>query len=489
MATTDECGCTESNCPHRTSEVTLFDGQFTNITVPAGSSLNDVLALLENYITSASSCNDVNYTLTAFSACLNLSAGTYSFTQIIDAIVAQMCANTANITALTNQVNSLLALTTTNVTLDGIVLPSCFSAFTGTTSTELFNTILSSLCDLLNEVAPVIDDPITITPPDPSTQIDPSGTSGSNKSSNGRIEHVAEAIKSISDNDSFIYEHTAPITSPTSFVVDVQAMRGVVENYLVLRKITEELTVNASKDTYFYLSIDSSILRREVANGAPAPATPTSSHELYTIVSDGSGVTLVTNTFTSTALNPIPLGTDDVTTVTIKDANVTTAKLAPVNVGSTQGHVALIQVRNNDEGQVDSLTSNLSLAGISNGQIMVYNAGLNRFENADNWVIPTANAFPKSNAAGTDFEDSSIKEVTNQIEITKKVEINTGAPADVTQAGLNIETGTFMVARYTAAAAASLSTLDGTIIYVTSTDATFTSIGFWGVEATVWVKL
>ena len=42
---------------------------------------------------------------------------------------------------------------------------------------------------------------------------------------------------------------------------------------------------------------------------------------------------------------------------------------------------------------------------------------------------------------------------------------------------------------YTAIQASALTAEDGYLIYVTSTDATFTSVGFWGYENGVWVKL
>lgn len=43
--------------------------------------------------------------------------------------------------------------------------------------------------------------------------------------------------------------------------------------------------------------------------------------------------------------------------------------------------------------------------------------------------------------------------------------------------------------QYTATEASALTPSDGDLIYVTSTDATFTSIGFWGYENGSWVKL
>ncbi len=50
-------------------------------------------------------------------------------------------------------------------------------------------------------------------------------------------------------------------------------------------------------------------------------------------------------------------------------------------------------------------------------------------------------------------------------------------------------TGAFIVPRMTSAEAGTLTAVNGMMIYVTDTDATFTSKGFWGYEEGAWVKL
>ena len=47
----------------------------------------------------------------------------------------------------------------------------------------------------------------------------------------------------------------------------------------------------------------------------------------------------------------------------------------------------------------------------------------------------------------------------------------------------------FLPPRMTATQGAAITKVDGLMIYVTDTDATFTSLGFWGVENNVWIKL
>jgi hypothetical protein len=54
---------------------------------------------------------------------------------------------------------------------------------------------------------------------------------------------------------------------------------------------------------------------------------------------------------------------------------------------------------------------------------------------------------------------------------------------------INTTTGAFLPPRMTATQGSAVSASDGMIIYVTDTDATFTSIGFWGYENGAWIKL
>lgn len=495
----NECGCGNSgcDCAYKTSDISLWDGVFTSITVPPGAGLNEVLALLENYATTSSSCNDVNYTLNAYSACLGLPAGTYSFQQIIDAIVSRICANATSITDLQTQINeiSIHITNTDNVNLTGIVLPDCFSSFAGTTSTQLFQLILNNLCLLLSESGPVITEeedgpPVIIAPIDPGTQAQTGGTNASQFFSNARLEHLSEAMRSILDNNSFLYSHTMPIVSPTSFTVPVQPMRGVVENFLVIRKDSEDLTVNANKDTYFYLSAGGYILRLEVPKGDPAPITPSGSHELYLVESDGAGVTGVTALYEdSPFISPPPLGADAVDTINIVDSAVTSAKLADVVVGKTDGDSELFELTFNNKGQVTGFTYNINLAGLADGHILRYNSGTMRFENAANINTSSANVIPKGNGSGDDFVDSGLTEGASQLTSEKRIEINSGALESVVESGLNVVEGTVILPRYLAANASALSLVNGTIIYVVDTNLTFTSVGVWAVENGAWIKL
>ena len=54
---------------------------------------------------------------------------------------------------------------------------------------------------------------------------------------------------------------------------------------------------------------------------------------------------------------------------------------------------------------------------------------------------------------------------------------------------LDSTTKGLLLPRMTAAQASAITAVDGLVLYVTSTDATFTSVGFWGYENGAWVKL
>lgn len=82
------CSCSD-NCPTLTSDITTFDGVFNMIEVPCGSSLNDVLALLEDFSINITS------SVTTFSFlegnCLGLPEGNYTLQQVLDELIDRIC--------------------------------------------------------------------------------------------------------------------------------------------------------------------------------------------------------------------------------------------------------------------------------------------------------------------------------------------------------------------------------------------------------------
>lgn len=93
--------CSEVFC---TSDITCFDGEFQTIVVPEGSDLNDVLALIEQYVDD--SVDPQTFTLVEPN-CIGLSAGIYGYQQILEAVNTQICAVKSDITDLQTDLGTL----------------------------------------------------------------------------------------------------------------------------------------------------------------------------------------------------------------------------------------------------------------------------------------------------------------------------------------------------------------------------------------------
>jgi hypothetical protein len=461
------------NCPEKTSDITLFDGNFININVPEGSSLNDVLALLEQHFINEINNIETSYTLEADSACLGMTAGTYSLQEMVSAIIVKVCENASSIQDIYDQLGGIsITVNTTDVTLDGIVLPSCAATFVGTTSTELFNYILTKLCE--TEVGIVFN---------PNT--DDANSTNDLMAVNYRA--TREMNKGILDND-FVFNETTPTTSPTSFTTAIEPISAIIDGYYVNRANQLPLTLNSNSDIWVSLNTTGVFNISTQTIGNPQPALP--GHMLYKFTTDGVGVVSLLQLYNTAPFNAVPLGVGDVETSNLQDGAVTSIKIDPVTTGATKGHPSVIEITYNDQGQVTSVTSNIDLTGISDGQIIGYNLALNRFEPVDKVAVTTVGNIPKTNGAGDNYTNSALDETANQIKSTKKIEVNSGASEDIATALLNlVGVGAMMFPRLTAVQAGTLPLLDGFMIYVTSTDATFTSVGFWGVENGGWIKL
>ena len=83
------CGCSD-NCPNQSSEIN-FDGVLNNINVPAGSNINVVFALLEEYIITTISGLDLSYEVLPGN-CLGLPVGVFGYDQMFDALSVALCA-------------------------------------------------------------------------------------------------------------------------------------------------------------------------------------------------------------------------------------------------------------------------------------------------------------------------------------------------------------------------------------------------------------
>lgn len=99
------CGCTD-NCPYKTSDITLFDGQFSTIVVPEGAGLNEVLELLEQFTVDTVTSLNFNYTI-GIGNCLGIPAGTYGYNQIFDALNTAICNLQSSITTIQGDITTI----------------------------------------------------------------------------------------------------------------------------------------------------------------------------------------------------------------------------------------------------------------------------------------------------------------------------------------------------------------------------------------------
>ena len=99
------CGCSD-NCPYKTSDITVFDGTFTSIVLPAGAGLNEALEALEEFV--LNTVNNLNLVFTVSpSNCLGLLPGEYGYSQMFTAIIDALCDLGADITSLQASITSI----------------------------------------------------------------------------------------------------------------------------------------------------------------------------------------------------------------------------------------------------------------------------------------------------------------------------------------------------------------------------------------------
>jgi hypothetical protein len=454
----------------------LFNGGFVNVTIDPDATINEVLLQMETYFNSlVINVSDPVFILGE--NCLDMAEGTYSFQEIIQGVVDKLCevATTAE-----------TGVTTNDVTLEDITLPDCLSTFTGTTSTELFDFIMSVLCGVVSlfPPEPIVDPPVSGT-----------GVTRTRKDEPAQLVNnyiVEQYHLSLAENDTYVFEHDTPLYNGLALNVTVQPIKAVIENSLVTRAGEEILGLTATKDNYVLLFDDGDLANSFVNIGDPQPAMPPGKGGifLYKATTDATGVTALVNLFDTSAFNDptFTIDPDTIETAMIQDAAITTVKIANVGIDATKGHVSILQIEVNKQGQVLDVNSNIDLSGIADGDILTYDAGIGGFIVGQKRALTPSTFFPVSD--GSDYATSSIKETT-QIEVLKNIEVNAGIVENDVNAILNLVSTTeyFKPPVMTAAQASLISPTDGAMLYVTTTDATFTSIGFWGYENSVWVKL
>ena len=461
----DNASCNEVTC---TGDVTCVTANFINLNVPAGAGLNYVLEQLEALtINAVNDIQNIGYVLNEGADCIGLEAGTYSFAQLIQAIVDTLC---------TIQSTPVLNTDTLLIGNEFSIAP-CLTDFEGSTTSDILSYLTTKLCDIINN---------TVTQGNTGVII---GSHVPNQFAPTFI--LKDVLAGIVQNKSYISEQTNPTTSGTSLSITINPLKGVVNYYPVIKNESVSFTMTPNKDVYFVMDSEGVIAKHELSNGAPYPSYP-NDVILYKVVTNGTGVASLTNQFETTAINPTPLSIPDgyVKDNMIATAAVTEDKLydSTVTAGS-YGYESLISIRVNGKGIVTDLISNMLFTGLANGQILKYNAANSRWENADQISTGTNGKIPVSN--GSNYTDSVVSQSSTQVSSTRKIEVNKtgGAMQDDANAVINGQGGPYKIGGLSATAASALPLTDGYFTYVNTTNVTFTSVGFWGVVAGAWVKL
>jgi hypothetical protein len=398
-------------------------------------------------------------------ACIGLAAGTYSYAQVFNAIISTLC----------DLVNATPLDTDTLPVGAGITLPACLSGFAGTTTSDLLEYIGGVLCTLLNK---------TLTGTQPYT-----GSTDADMLV--ALGIVRDVVKGIADNPSYMTTHSTPVTDPNMLNIDIKPLTAVVNYYPVKRTALENITFSGNKDVYVVLDDKAEVTVTEQTIGDPEP-TFTNKMLMYKIVTSGTGVASLTERFETVAVNPTPLAIPSayIEDAMIKTNEVDSNKLIDSGVvAGTYGQTQFLQFTVNAKGIVTAVTANFHLTGLANGDIIYYNSANLRFENKPNLSTGTNTYIPRS--TGSNFTDSALYEDTNSIHSSKTIEgdLTGGSPVADPQAAIIANGGPLLLVPMTAAAASALTPTNGYMVYVSSTNVTFTSVGFWGYQSGAWVKL
>ena len=462
----------------RSSDI-LFDGSFTNVQFNPDSTLNEILQEMENYFNSIVFTAADPVFVMANENCLHIPTGEYSYSQMLNLLMTKVC-------EFIDSTEDFIE----NFDTDGVGIATginygCLTSEIGSVDdlTKVLNFIFAKLCELINRM-----------PATNYTDALPDGTDGwivdpiikpnvvvPNK-------QVSSLLK-MADNKKYAVFET-PIYSPSSLNITAKPVIGVFNGFVANRMENGIITLPTSKKVFVSLVSDGSldVVQRDFIDPDPLDNKPDSMH-LFKVTTDATGVTSYTPIAKTKPYDDpsFTLADGSVTTSKLADGAVTGVKMEDVVTGSTKGHQSILQVTYDDKGRVTGAVSNIDLAGIADGDVLVYSASGNKFVAGQRRDVPEVGYIPVSD--GTDYIKSSFKESATHIQAKKPIEINAGFMQNNSDAGLNVVDGYFLCPRQNVATMALLTPEDGAIVYVTNTDATFTSVGFWGYENGTWKKL
>lgn len=358
-----------------TSDVTLFDGNFTCNPVPPNSSLNDVLEILDAAICSivlptTINATNVTYTGTLVYSCFTLTGSDAE--TIIEEIATELCNVSSSLSTLETTVDNLC---TTDIDLCGFVAADYECAF-GTASppellppndnlTSLLKLMLARLCKgrLLQDDGKSAG-----------------GLTGSSSQFLGYASDLKSIVTGIVGNTrDYTTDGGVLSTQPASFTTSFNASSYVVNGWGVDMD-AQFVDVASTSDNYIDIREDGTYVLTSVPVGNPEPPVASTSYRLYKVVSDGSGVVSKVDRQTSYSLDGTTFTDDSILTRHITDLNVTGAKLEDIVAATSEGDASFYQITYDTKGRITSSINKVAISGLANGDVLLYDSG------TTNWI-------------------------------------------------------------------------------------------------------
>jgi len=393
-----------------TSDVTLFDGNLTCVSVPANSTLNEVLAALDAAICDMAvapslDAADISYSGTTDFGCLTLS-GT-NLEEIVGELATAICVNDAAIDALATIVNDLCI---DDIDLCNIINTDLYACVFGSVAPPALdppNDNLGSLLSLMLQSMCTYQFFID------------GGKSANNLT--GKLSQspgYASDVKSIinafaGDTHDFTEAGGIITTSGSSFDVDIDDGSGGKSAYYVngwgVDKETTELTMGASSDNYIDIREDGNYIITTVALAAPEPPVAASDYRLFKVVTDGSGVVSTEDRQTPYSIDGSTLTDDAIITRHIADGAITSDQLEDVVVGATVGDSDIFEITFDVKGRITAADAKINITALADEDVLRYDLGTDTWVNVQlsSIVFPVASAGQTLRYDGADWVASS----------------------------------------------------------------------------------
>lgn len=342
-------GCSSSAKPKPfgleilTSDVT-FDGNLACLSVPPDSDLNTVLEVMATAICDFEppvpvvDAADVTYTGTTVFGCFTLTGDNVE--AVIEEIATEICAN----------YQEFLDLEATNIPIGSGYTQECLpgTITSATTITELFQVITDFICDLNTTVEQIPDDF-----DDTLNDL----TLGNDFVASGGTESTLGLFLSIPDSRYFINGSTY-----TKGITTNIPLTSTSDNYVDYDNVLNQYNVTA------------------VGIGAPAPPIA-GGIRLWKLTTDVAGVVSSVDMRNFTWISTSNILDNSISTSKIQALAVTGAKMETIVAAATIGDSDFYTITYDTKGRVTAGSNKVSITGVTDQDILMYNAGTTNWEN------------------------------------------------------------------------------------------------------------